>query len=145
MRSRDLADCCLKHKNTTSPVRWYGSCPPWSIFIFLRFYLFILERRKERRQGEKHPCARDTSMGERYIHGLPLACLLLGTWPTTQTCALTGNRTSNPSVHRLALNPLSHTSQGALGLFWPHWPQDYTRSLSPHQPGEPVDTETLPG
>ena len=35
-----------------------------------------------------------------------------GTWPTTQACALTGNQTSDPLVHRLALNPLSHTSQG---------------------------------
>ena len=35
----------------------------------------------------------------------------LGTWPTTQACALTGNRTSDPLVRRLALNPLSHTSQ----------------------------------
>ena len=34
------------------------------------------------------------------------------TWPATQACALTGNGTSNPLVHRLALNPLSHTSQG---------------------------------
>ena len=39
-------------------------------------------------------------------------CLLLGTWPTTQACALPGNRASNPLVHRSALNPLSHTSQG---------------------------------
>ena len=31
---------------------------------------------------------------------------------TTQACALTGNRTTNLSVHRLALSPLSHTSQG---------------------------------
>ena len=43
---------------------------------------------------------------------LPIAYPLLGTWPTTQPCALTGNRTSNPLVHRPALNPLSHTSQG---------------------------------
>ena len=39
-------------------------------------------------------------------------CLLhthhLGTWPTTQACALTGNRTSDPLAHRLALNLLSH-------------------------------------
>ena len=34
------------------------------------------------------------------------------TWPATQACALTGNRTSNLSVCRPALNPLSHTSQG---------------------------------
>ena len=35
-----------------------------------------------------------------------------GTWPATQACALTGNGTNDPLVHRLALNPLSHTSQG---------------------------------
>ena len=36
----------------------------------------------------------------------------LGTWPATQAGALTGNRTGNPLVPRLALNLLSHTSQG---------------------------------
>ena len=41
----------------------------------------------------------------------PLACPLPGTWPATQACALTGNRTSNPLVHRPALNPLSYTSR----------------------------------
>ena len=35
------------------------------------------------------------------------------TWPTTQACVLTGNWTSDPLVCRLALNPLSHTSQGS--------------------------------
>ena len=45
---------------------------------------------------------------------LPLTCSLLRTWPTTQACALTGNRSSNPVVHRLVwLHPLSHTSQGS--------------------------------
>ena len=39
-------------------------------------------------------------------------CLLLGTWPTTQECVLTGNPTGNPLVLRVALNPLSHTSLG---------------------------------
>ena len=48
---------------------------------------------------------------------LPLTRPLLGTWPAIQACALTGNRTSDPSVLRLALNPLSHTSQG----FWFHF------------------------
>ena len=43
---------------------------------------------------------------------LPLMHPLLGTWPTTQACALTGNRTSDPLVLRPALNPLSYTSQG---------------------------------
>ena len=39
---------------------------------------------------------------------------LLGIWRTTQACALTENRTSDPLVHRPALNPLSHTSQGPI-------------------------------
>ena len=42
---------------------------------------------------------------------LLLAYPLLGTWPATQACALTGNRTEDPLIHRAALNPLSHTSQ----------------------------------
>ena len=37
---------------------------------------------------------------------------LLGTWPTSQACALTGNRTGVPLVRRVVLNRLSHTSQG---------------------------------
>ena len=48
---------------------------------------------------------------------LPLVCLLLGTWPTTQAYALTGNRTGNPFIYRPALNPLSHTSQGGRKSF----------------------------
>ena len=36
---------------------------------------------------------------------------LLGTWPTTQAHALTVNQTGDPLVHKLALNPLSHTIQ----------------------------------
>ena len=36
----------------------------------------------------------------------------LGTWPTTQACAVAGNQTSNPLVPRPVLNPLSHTGQG---------------------------------
>ena len=47
---------------------------------------------------------------------LPLARPLLGTWPTTQACALTGNQTCDPMVCRPALNPLSHTSQGSFCL-----------------------------
>ena len=43
---------------------------------------------------------------------LPLTWPPLGTWPATQACALIGNRTSYPLVHRPTLNPLSHTSQG---------------------------------
>ena len=68
-----------------------------SIF-FLRFYLFILSE-KER---------------ERNINvWLPLEHPLLGTWPTTQVCALTGIQTCYTFVCRPALNPLNHTSQGS--------------------------------
>ena len=42
----------------------------------------------------------------------PLVCPLLRSWPATQACALTGNWTSDSLIHRPALNPLSHTSQG---------------------------------
>ena len=41
----------------------------------------------------------------------------MGTWPETQECALTRNRTSDLLVSRLAFNPLSHTSQGYFYLF----------------------------
>ena len=41
----------------------------------------------------------------------------LGTWPATQACILTGNRTSGPLVHRQVLNPLSHTSQDIGKIF----------------------------
>ncbi|KAF6095131.1 hypothetical protein HJG60_012098 [Phyllostomus discolor] len=45
-------------------------------------------------------------MLERNIYQLLLACPQLGTWPTTQACALIGNGTSDLSVCRPVLNPL---------------------------------------
>ena len=48
--------------------------------------------------------------------GCLLCAPLLGTWPAIQACALTGNRTSDPLVHRLVLSPLSYTSQGSTSL-----------------------------
>ena len=47
---------------------------------------------------------------------LPFVSPLLGTWPTTQACDLTGNRTSDPLLCRPALNPLSHNSWD-MGIF----------------------------
>ena len=41
-----------------------------------------------------------------------------GPSPTTQACAPTGNLIGNFLVHRPALNPLSHTSQGRKTCFW---------------------------
>ena len=57
-------------------------------------------------------------MCERNIGWLPLAHSQMGTWPATQACALTRNPTSDLLITRRVLNPLSHTSQGCLSLFW---------------------------
>ena len=76
-------------------------------------YLFLEGGREEKR--------------ERSINvWLPLECPLLGTWPTTQACALTRNPTCDPLVCSLSLSPLSHTRQGYLSmsfhvLLWPQW------------------------
>ena len=88
-------------------------------------------------------------MCERYIDRLPLARLQVGTWSVTQACALTGNRTSNLSVRRLALNPLNHSSWGllrtlkrALSLlyFW-----EWVLQTGPHQPTGARYTRVLHG
>ena len=74
------------------------------LFYFLKIFHLFLER-GERRDKEK----------EKNISvWLPLTCPLLGTWPETQACALTGNRIGDPLLCRLVLSPLSHTSQGLL-------------------------------
>ena len=73
-----------------------------SYFFKKDFIYFQREGKGRRKRG------RATSMYD----WLPLVRPLLGTWPVTQACALTGNRTGNPLVRRPALSPLSHTSQG---------------------------------
>ena len=75
-------------------------------FSFLKKILFILREREREKERERNISV-----------WLPLTRLLLGTWPATQACVLTGNRTSNPLVRRLALNSLSHTCQGLLNIF----------------------------
>ena len=73
------------------------------LWVFFSIYLFL--DRGEGREKER----------ERNINvWLPLTGPLLGTCPATKACALTGNWTGDPLVGRLALNPLSHTSQGLL-------------------------------
>ena len=65
------------------------------INTFLRFYLFIFRNRG--REGERE---------RNFSVWLPLIHSPLETWPATQACALTGNRTNYSLVHRLVLNPL---------------------------------------
>ena len=74
------------------------------MLLFLSYFLKILFFTERGREEER----------QRNIHvWLPLARPLLGTWPTTQARAPTGNRTGDPLVHSLVLHPLSHTSQGS--------------------------------
>ena len=52
--------------------------------IFIYLFIFRERGREGEREGEKHQCARETSLVAS--HTSPA-----GTWPATQTCALTGN------------------------------------------------------
>ena len=71
------------------------------IFLLKRFYLFL-----ERGEGREEEKERNLNVWLLLTHPQP------GTRPTTQACVLTRNQTHDPLVHRLALNPLSHTNQG---------------------------------
>ena len=91
-------------------------------FFFLRFIYLLLER------------GREISMGERYTDQLPLICPHLGTWSE----ALIRNQTSDGSVCRLELNPLSHTSQ----RMSPHSePPDWPMLPSDNYNSDPTDTK----
>ena len=80
----------------------------WFIYLCSRFhfYFYFRERGMEgEREDEKHQCVRETSIGASWHPQL-------GSWPSIQAYALTGNHISNLLVCRPVLNPLSHTSQG---------------------------------
>ena len=74
-------------------------------FYFFKDFIYLFLEEKGGREGEKHQSVTAS-------HAPPM-----GTWPTAQAGAPTGNQTGNPLVHRLALNPLSHTSQGLISFF----------------------------
>ena len=76
--------------------------------FFKKDFTYLFLERGEGREKEKE---RNTGVWS------PLSHPKLGTWPATQACALTRNLTSDPLVRRLALGPLSHTSQGCFGRF----------------------------
>ena len=84
---------------------------PWQYFMFFKKdFIYCLEEGKEGRD-------RETLMCERNINQVSLVHPQLGPWPSTQACALSGNRTGKLLVCRLMLNPLSHTSQGIFYVF----------------------------
>ena len=65
------------------------------------YFMYLFLQRGEWRETER----------ERNINvWLPLMRPLLGTWPATKACALIGNPTRDPEVHRRARNLLSYTS-----------------------------------
>ena len=77
-------------------------------FFFKDFIYLFLER------GEGKEKERERSINVR----LPVVCAhQLETRPTAQAWALAGSQTGDPLVHRPALSPLSHTSQGSLCNF----------------------------
>ena len=63
----------------------------------------------ERGEGREKEWERNISVW------LPLVYPSPGTWPATQACALTGNRTGDPLIHRPALSPEPH--QPGLSFF----------------------------
>ena len=77
------------------------------LFLF-KYFIYLFLDRGERREKERK---------RNIIVWLPLTHSLLGTWPATQACALTGNRTGDPLVRKPVLNSLSHTSQGSIHFF----------------------------
>ena len=84
------------------------------LFFFKILFIYFYREGKGGRKRGKHQC-------------VVASCTPpTGYLAATQACALTGNRTSDPLVCRLALNPLSHTSQGqslpfcSLNIFFPH-------------------------
>ena len=69
------------------------------ILFFNLNYLFLDRGEGREKEGEKHQCVATPT----HPHW--------GTRPATQAYALTGNRTSDPLLPSLVLNPQSHTKQ----------------------------------
>ena len=63
----------------------------WQDHFLKKDFIYLFLDRGEGREKEE----RNNSVC------LPLVCPLLGTWPATQACALTGNRTGDSLVHSL--------------------------------------------
>ena len=74
-------------------------------YLFKKDFIYLC---LDRGQGREKDWERNINVW------LPLTHPLLGMWPATQICALTGYRTGDPLVCRSALYPLSYTSQGEI-------------------------------
>ena len=91
------------------PKQYSFTCLFWTFYLFVCLFL-------ESGKGREKESKRNINVW------LPLMCCPLGTWPATQACALTGNRTSDPLFCRPVLSPLSYSSQGPVLNFyeWDH-------------------------
>ena len=69
---------------------------------------------------------RERNISVQEKHPLASSCMP-PTRDLAQVCALTGNRTRDLLVRRLALSPLRHTSQGLTSVFFKSWP--YSQDL----------------
>ena len=104
----------MSHSVTTV---WFSSKPPLAplsphltalFFLFFKDFIYLFsEREKGGREGEKHPCVRDTATG-----------CLLHTPPT-------GDLACNPGMY----------PDGESNL-WPFGSQAGAQSTEPHQPGQ---------
>ena len=75
---------CLSFPHVIYVESYNNSSLSLAFFFFKILFIYLFLDRGERREKER----------ERNINvWLPLACLLVGTWPATQACALTGNWT----------------------------------------------------
>ena len=105
-------DFSVEFRPALQPLVQQGSSPNYTLghmghFFFLRFHLFTFRERgsEGEREGEKHQCARETSIG----------CL---------SCIPTGDLAHNPGMC-----PDWESNQRLFGS------QVITRSTEPHQPG----------
>ena len=98
-----LVNSTLGHSITLRPVQRLLRCVLG--FFFFKDFIYLFLERGEGKEKDR----------ERNIHvWLPLMSPLLRSWPTTESCALTGNRTSDSLVCRPTLSLQSYTSQGSL-------------------------------
>ena len=96
----------LRFKSQKTPTKQQKTAHSRFFFFKKTLFIYFIDGKGGRKKG------RETSMCGC------LLCPLLGTWPATQACALSGNPTGNPLVCRPAFNPLSHTSQGLNAPFF---------------------------
>ena len=87
--------------------RWVPNAITSGLFFFKILFIYFLDRGEGREREKK-----------RNINvWVPLVHPSLGTWPATQACALTGNRTRKRLLYGRTPNQLSYRGQGGPLVF----------------------------